>query len=208
MSHFVLEIGTEELPSRFLAPLEKELAERFSASLNEADLSFDGMAVCATPRRTLLHVYGLADMQPVREEVALGPSLKAAYDAEGRPSRAAQGFARGQGVDVAALFTQETEKGVYVAARRTVGGASALDVLKDTVPSIIAALSFPKRMRWGEGGFAYARPMHWIVALLGGEVIPFRVGMVESGRMTRGHRVHGPGPFEVAHADDMDAVLA
>ncbi len=208
MSHFVLEIGTEELPSRFLAPLEKELAERFSASLNEADLSFDGMAVCATPRRTLLHVYGLADMQPVREEVALGPSLKAAYDAEGRPSRAAQGFARGQGVDVAALFTQETEKGVYVAARRTVGGASALDVLKDTVPSIIAALSFPKRMRWGEGGFAYARPMHWIVALLGGEVIPFRVGLVESGRMTRGHRVHGPGPFEVAHADDMDAVLA
>ena len=120
MSHFVLEIGTEELPSRFLAPLEKELAEHFSASLNEADLSFDGMAVCATPRRTLLHVYGLADMQPVREEVALGPSLKAAYDAEGRPSRAAQGFARGQGVDVAALFTQETEKGVYVAARRTV----------------------------------------------------------------------------------------
>lgn len=150
----------------------------------------------------------LPTCSPVREEVALGPSLKAAYDAEGRPSRAAQGFARGQGVDVAALFTQETEKGVYVAARRTVGGASALDVLKDTVPSIIAALSFPKRMRWGEGGFAYARPMHWIVALLGGEVIPFRVGMVESGRMTCGHRVHGPGPFEVAHADDMDAVLA
>lgn len=208
MSHFVLEIGTEELPSRFLDPLEKELAERFSAALGEADLSFADMAVCATPRRTLLHLRGLADRQPLREELALGPSLKAAYDAEGRPSKAALGFARGQGVDVSELFTQETEKGVYVAARKTVGGASALDVLKERAPAIITALSFPKRMRWGSGSFAYARPMHWIVALLDGDVVPFKVGNVESGRITRGHRVHGPGPFEVAHADDMDAVLA
>lgn len=208
MSHFVLEIGTEELPSRFLAPLEKELSDRVSAMLGEADLSFDEMDVCATPRRTLLHVRGLADMQPVREELVLGPSVKAAYDAEGNPSKAAQGFARGQGVDVSALFTQETEKGTYVAARKTVGGASALDVLKAAVPSVITALSFPKRMRWGEGSFAYARPMHWIVALLDGEVVPFKVGNVDSGRTTYGHRVHGPGPFEVAHADELDIVLA
>lgn len=208
MSHFILEIGTEELPSRFLSPLEKELSERFAAALGEADLHVDEMAVSATPRRTLLHLRGLADRQPLREEIALGPSLKAAYDAEGKPSKAAMGFARGQGVEISALFTQETEKGSYVAARKTVGGASALDVLKNIVPSIISALSFPKRMRWGSGSFAYARPMHWIVALLDGEVVPFAVGNVTSGRVTHGHRVHGPGPFEVEHADDMDAVLA
>ena len=104
MSHFVLEIGTEELPSRFLSPLEKELSERFAAALGEADLHFDEMAVSATPRRTLLHLRGLADMQPLREEVALGPSLKAAYDAEGKPSKAAMGFARGQGVELSALL--------------------------------------------------------------------------------------------------------
>lgn len=201
MSHFVLEIGTEELPARFLAPLERELTERFTVALNEADLAFSSMEVASTPRRAVLHVHGLAACQPVREEVALGPSVKAAFDAEGKPTKAAEGFARGQGVDVSTLFTQETEKGTYVAARRTVGGTEAADVLVRVAPAVICALPFPKRMRWGSGNFAYARPMHWIVALLDGDIVPFTVGTVESGRQTRGHRVHGAGTFGVAHAD-------
>lgn len=207
MSHFALEIGTEELPARFLAPLERELVERFSAALKEEDLAFESMDAYSTPRRAVLHVRGLAAAQPVREEVALGPALRAAYDADGNPTRAALGFARGQGVDVADLFSTETEKGVYVAARRTVGGASASEVLARVAPAVIGALSFPKRMRWGEGSFAYARPLHWLVALLDGDVVPFAVGGVESGRQTRGHRVHGPGPFGVAHADHLENVL-
>ena len=112
MSHFVLELGTEELPARFLTPLERELAERFTAALAEADLAFEGLDTASTPRRAIIHVRGLAERQPLREEVALGPSLKAAYGADGAPTKAAQGFARGQGVDVAELFTRETDKGV------------------------------------------------------------------------------------------------
>ena len=208
MSHFVLELGTEELPARFLASLERELKEGFAAALAEADLGFDSLDTASTPRRAIIHVRGLAERQPLREEVVLGPSLKAAYGADGAPTKAARGFARGQGVDVDDLFTQETDKGVYVAARRTVGGAAALTVLEGLVPAVVAALTFPKRMRWGDGDFAFARPLRWVLALLDADIVPFSVGGVESGRQTYGHRVHGPGPFGVAHADHLDEVLS
>ncbi len=207
MSHFVLEIGTEELPARFQAPLEKELTERFTQALNEADLAFTSLELAMTPRRAVLHAHGLAAAQPVREETALGPSAKAAFDDQGQPTKAALGFAKSQGVDVADLFRQETEKGVYLAARRTVGGKSAMDVLQELAPALIAALPFPKRMRWGDGDFAFARPIRWILALLDGDIVPFCVGTAESGRQTWGHRVHGPGPFGVPHADALDKTL-
>ena len=130
MSHFVLELGVEELPARFLASLERELNDRFAALFAENGLTYDSISVSTTPRRAVLQVRGLLEATPVREEVALGPALKAAYDAEGNPTKAAQGFARGQGVDVADLFQQETPKGVYVAARKTVcTGARAASFL-------------------------------------------------------------------------------
>jgi len=207
MSHFVLEIGTEELPARFLPLVESELKERFAAALTEENLPFGSMEVYTTPRRSVIHVRDLADAQPIREEVALGPSVKVAYDADGQPTKAAQGFARGQGVEVGDLFVQATEKGDYVAARRSTGGASAQEVLARVAPVVIRALPFPKRMRWGDGSFAYARPMHWILALLDGEIVPFSVGTVESGRQTRGHRVHGPGPWGISHAGQLEEVL-
>jgi len=208
MSHFVLEIGVEELPARFLASLERELHDRFSSLLEENGLTCDAVTADATPRRAVLHVRGLLPSTPVREEVALGPAVKAAYDAEGNPTKAAMGFARGQGVDVSELFRQETPKGVYVAARKTVGGVSASSIIAEAAPSIIAALPFPKRMHWGASRFLFARPLRWVVALMDDEVVPFTVADVQSGRMTTGHRVHGRGPFEVACADDFDAVLA
>lgn len=208
MSLFVLEIGTEELPARFLAPLTGELHASFAQALQEADLSYDCLEVENTPRRTVMHVQGLADKQPLREELALGPALKAAYDAEGKPTKAALGFARGQGVDVADLFTEETEKGVYVAIRKQVGGAAAADVLPAICARVISGLSFPKRMRWGDGDFAFARPIRWILALLDSAIINFTVGKVKSGRETWGHRVHGPGPFKVKQAADLASVLA
>ena len=208
MSHFVLEIGVEELPARFLASLERELHDRFAALLDEAGLTYESITVDTTPRRAVTHVRGLLASTPVREEVALGPSVKAAYGPDGQPTKAAQGFARGQGVSVDDLFRQETPKGVYVAARKTVGGESASSIIAAAAPGIIASLPFAKRMHWGESHFLFARPLRWIVALMDAEVVPFSVAGVESGRMTTGHRVHGKGPFEVACADDFDAVLA
>ena len=106
MSHFVLELGVEELPARFLASLERELNDRFAALFAENGLTYDSISVSTTPRRAVLQVRGLLEATPVREEVALGPALKAAYDAEGNPTKAAQGFARGQGVDVADLSSR------------------------------------------------------------------------------------------------------
>ena len=112
MSHFVLELGVEELPARFLASLERELGSRFAALFEEHGLTYDSLEVSTTPRRAVMHVRGLLEATPVREEVALGPSVKAAYDAEGNPTKAVLGFARGQGVEVADLFQQETPTGI------------------------------------------------------------------------------------------------
>ena len=208
MSHFVLEIGVEELPARFLASLEHDLHDRFASLFKENGLTFDSLTVDTTPRRAVVHARGLLASTPVREEVALGPSVKAAYDADGNPTKAALGFARGQGMDVSALFRQPTPKGEYVAVRKTVGGVSASSIIAEAAPSIIASLPFPKRMHWSASHFLFARPLRWVVALMDSDVVPFTVADVQSGRMTTGHRVHGRGPFEVACADDFDAVLA
>ncbi len=208
MSHFVLEIGVEELPARFLASLERDLHDRFETLFREHSLTFDSLTVDTTPRRAVVHARGLLSSTPVREEVALGPSVKAAYDAEGNPTKAALGFARGQGMDVSALFRQQTPKGEYVAVRKSVGGVSASSIIAEAAPSLIASLPFPKRMHWGPSHFLFARPLRWVVALMDGEVVPFTVADVQSGRMTTGHRVHGRGPFEVSSAYYFDAVMA
>ena len=208
MSHFVLEIGTEELPARFLKSLESELRGRFGALFNESGLSYEQITADCTPRRAVLHVRGLLPATPVREEIVLGPALRAAYDAEGNPTKAALGFARGQGVDPSALLRRETPKGVYVAARRQTGGQSASSIISSAAPGIIASLPFAKRMHWGQDRFLFARPLRWIVALMDKDIVPFSVAGVQSGRMTTGHRVMGRGPFSVPDADAFDAVLA
>ena len=202
MSDFVLEIGTEELPARFLAGLERELAERFGSALGEA--GYEGWALHAfsTPRRAVVQIEGLAETQPEREELVSGPPVKAAFDAQGKPTRAAEGFARTLGLDVTALTRMQTAKGEYVAGVKKTGGGATLDALAALCPSVIAALPFAKRMRWGEGSFAYARPIRWILALFGDAVVSFEIGGVSSGRMTYGHRVMGAGPFEVPTAGD------
>jgi len=207
MLSFVLEIGTEELPARFLANAEKELAERFSAALGELGLTFSGLTLCATPRRLILHVSQMSEAAITREEVFTGPPLKAAFDMGGRPTRAAEGFAKTQGVELEDTFTLETEKGAYLAVRKTVGGGDALGILAAACPTVISGLPFPKRMRWGSGDTTFARPIRWIMALLGDTVVPFSVGLVTSGRETHGHRVHGPGPFSLQNAADYFSLM-
>lgn len=207
MATFILEIGTEELPARFLPGLEKELSERFAAALGEAGYAPSGISVCSTPRRGVVLVEGLESSQPRKEELVTGPPARVAFDAAGKPTKAAEGFARTNGVDLSQLMTVSTDKGDYVAVRRTTGGQATVRVLAAMCPAIIGALPFPKRMRWGSGDFAYARPIRWIVALYDNDVVAFEIGGVQSGRETWGHRVHGPGPFAVSHAKDFPAVM-
>jgi glycyl-tRNA synthetase beta chain len=204
MALFILEIGAEELPARFLAAQEEELKQRFQATLAEAELPCGSLRVLSTPRRAAVLLEDLAPRQEEREEVFTGPPVKAAYDAEGRPTKALEGFARGRGVTAADCFTLHLpeKKGDYAAVRQRVGGRSAPELLAEICPAIISALPFPKRMRWGGNDFTHARPLRWIVALLDGDVVPFTVGPVQSGRRSFGHRVHGPGHFDLAHASE------
>ncbi|MDR2050689.1 MAG: glycine--tRNA ligase subunit beta [Deltaproteobacteria bacterium] len=207
MPSFVLEIGVEEIPARFLEGLEEELRRKFTEALALAGLSHGHVLVCSTPRRAAIYAENLAEYTEKSERVVTGPPLRAAFDSSGAPSKAAEGFARSQGVPLADTFTLSTDKGDYLAARVRGGGESALTLLTRLCPEIIAGLAFPKRMRWGSGNFTFARPLRWILALLDGEIIPFKAGDTASGRCSRGHRVHGPGPFVLDEASRYLALL-
>ena len=208
MPAFVFEIGTEELPARFLPGLEKELTQRFTQGLDEAGVTYAGLSAFSTPRRCVVYIQDVAAGAEEREEVVTGPPVKAAYDVGGRPTRAAEGFARTHGINLEDAFTIETEKGAYLAVRKKMGGGDTLSILSTLCPAIIGALPFPKKMRWGSNDFAFGRPLRWVLALFGDTVVPFHAGPVASGNSTMGHRVHGPGPFILQKAEDYFQLMA
>ena len=207
MAEFILEIGTEEMPARFVPKLAEELKTAFAAQLDEAMLENGGVATYATPRRITAHVAGLADAQRKEEETVTGPPVRIAYDGDGNLTKAGAGFAKTQGVAEDALFTLTTDKGEYLAARKLVGGGKAGDILPALCVKAIESLSFPKKMHWGDYDFTFGRPIRWLLALLDNAVVEFTVENLTAGRETRGHRVMGPGPFAVASAADYFAVV-
>jgi len=207
MSEFILEIGTEEMPARFVPGLGTELEQLFERLLGEARIDHGGVRCFATPRRLVAHVAGLALGQRLEEEVVSGPPVRIAYDAEGRLTKAGQGFAHTQGVAEADLFVQETPKGQYLAARKKVGGGKTLDILPGICLTAFKSLSFPKRMKWGSMDFLFGRPLRWVLALLDADVVPIEIAGLTSGRVTHGHRVLGPGPWTVDSAADYFDVI-
>lgn len=194
----LLEIGAEELPAGQMEGAIAQLAERGRALLDSLRLGYESLDVTGTPRRLVLYVKGLAARQADRSENVRGPAAAAAFDAQGGPTPAARGFARGQGVAVEDLTVEDTPAGRYVFALRREEGRPAAEVLAEALPGLVEGMEFPRSMRWGAGEARFVRPVRWIVALLGGEVIPFGAAGARSGRLTYGHRVLGPGPFEVA----------
>ncbi|MDR2055303.1 MAG: glycine--tRNA ligase subunit beta [Desulfovibrio sp.] len=207
MATFLLEVGSEELPSRFLGPEEAELKERFTAALGQAGLEHGRVRAMTTPRRAVVRIEDVQPVQPEKEEIVLGPPARVAYDAEGKPSRALEGFTRSNGLSVDAAFRTQTEKGEYMAVRKRSGGAPAAKILSSLCPAVLNGLPFAKRMRWGAHSLAWGRPLRWILALLDAEIISFTLGSTQSGRRTFGHRVHGFGPFDVSHAETWQAVI-
>ncbi|OIO03663.1 MAG: glycine--tRNA ligase subunit beta [Desulfovibrionaceae bacterium CG1_02_65_16] len=201
MSEFILEIGTEEMPARFVPGLGAELEALFVKLLAEARIDHAGVRAYATPRRLVAHVSGLALIQRLEEEVVSGPPIKIAY-ADGVLTKAGAGFAKTQGVAEADLFVQQTPKGEYLAARKKVGGGKTLDILPGLCLSAFKSLSFPKRMKWGSLEFLFGRPLRWVLALLDADVVPIEIAGLASGRVTHGHRVLGPGPWTIAAAGD------
>ncbi|WP_028578583.1 glycine--tRNA ligase subunit beta [Desulfomicrobium escambiense] len=207
MSHFVLEIGVEEMPARFLPLLDRELRERFEALLGESGLEFGAVASFSTPRRLVVDITGLAGVQKTEEIVVSGPPVRIALDADGKPTKAGLGFAKSQNVEFDQVYVEKTDKGEYLALKKTVGGRVAADILAETCAAVLPSLTFPKKMQWIGKDCTFGRPVRWLLAMLDDRAVPFDFAGLTAGSETRGHRVMGPGPFAVPHADDYARVL-
>lgn len=203
---FLLEIGVEEMPARFLAPALEQLKDLAASVLEENRLQYEDIHTLGTPRRLALFVRGLAEQQkPLVKEVK-GPAVKVAFK-DGKPTRAAQGFARSQGVSVDELVTRPVGPVDYVFAVKREEGRATEELLPEIAPQFITGLHFPKPMRWGNLEFRFARPIRWLVALYGEQVIPFELAGLKAGRITYGHRFLSKGPVTINRPADYLAVL-
>ncbi|KPL82456.1 hypothetical protein SE15_09895 [Thermanaerothrix daxensis] len=198
----LIEIGTEELPPADLEAALAQLRQRVPALLDELHLPHGDVQVWGTPRRLVVWVEDLAGRQPDRELIIKGPPANRAFDAEGRPTAAAEGFARSKGVPVEALTVAEMDGGRYVVAHVRETGRPAVEVLAEVLPGVIADLRFERSMRWNSSGVAFSRPIRWLVALHGETVIPFTYAGLTSGRVTRGLRFAEPATFALSHPRD------
>jgi glycyl-tRNA synthetase beta chain len=204
----LFEIGVEELPSSYVPPALEQLEREVRAGLAELRLAHGAACTRGTPRRLALEVEGLATRQTDHEEEATGPAVRVAYDAEGKPTRALLGFCQGKGVDPSAVRRVATPKGEYVAVTVKSTGRAAVEVLPQMLATIATRLQFPKSMRWlADPDLRFARPVRWLVALLGKEIVPVRAFELEAGRTTQGHRFLAPGAIAIEHARDYVGAL-
>ncbi len=194
----LFEIGVEELPSTYIEPALEQLGRGVRAGLADLRLGFGEVVTHGTPRRLAVIVSGVEDRQGDFEEEAMGPAAKVAFDAEGKPSKALVGFCAGKGVDVSAVRRVETPKGQYVAVTVKHVGRAAAEVLPALLAGIATKLQFPKAMRWDDGDYRFGRPVRWLLALLGGDVLPVQAFGLAAGRTTFGHRFLHPGTLEIA----------
>ena len=199
---FVFEIRTEEIPAPALLPARLELARRLGELLTEESLSPASVESYATPRRLAVVLRGLPERQGDRFAEVLGPPEASAFGPDGKPTRAAEGFAKAQKVDVADLVVVDSPRGRTVAVRKTIAGRDASEVLGEIVPRVVSELTFPKTMRWGAGERTFVRPVRGVLAVLDGRVVPMEILGVVSNDRTAGHRVLSDGDFSVAGPDD------
>ena len=192
----LFEIGAEEIPAGFMPNILGQLKTLAETKLNDAHLPFESIATYGTPRRLALIVKGLADTSAEISERHKGPSASIAYDADGNPTKAAIGFARGKGLDVANLVVEDG----YIYAETKTAGVPAKDIVTDMLPQLITGLNFPKSMHWGNLDAKFVRPVRWLVALLDEEVIPVEFATVKSGNVTRGHRFLGADEITIKNA--------
>lgn len=203
----LLELGTEELPPKALPVLSAALHAELQKRLGEARFAFSGSRAYATPRRLAVLVEGLAGTQSAQQVERRGPAKAAAYGKDGQPTPAALGFARSCGVDFSALETLSTDKGEWLVYRAHESGRPLAELLPDILRAALAALPIPKRMRWGSGDAEFVRPVHWLVALHGSDVLPLEVFGIASDRVTRGHRYLGEQAITIPTPRDYATLL-
>jgi glycyl-tRNA synthetase beta chain len=198
----LLEIGTEEIPAAFLLKALRDMEEIARRELAANRICHGEIRTMGTPRRLFLAAEEVAERQEDQVIEKLGPARRVAFDEQGNPSRAAVGFARGQRIDVTMLETVTTEKGEYVCARKKITGEATEGLLPAILTKVITDLPFSKSMRWSDLEFRFARPIHWILALYDGRIVPFRIANVESGNTSRGHRFMSPATFPVGNLEE------
>ncbi len=205
--NFLVEIGTEELPPKALKTLATSFADNVEAELNQAGLSFDKIEWFAAPRRLAVKVLNLATQQPSKEIEKRGPAVSAAFDAEGKPTKAAEGWARGCGITVEQAERIATDKGEWLVHRAKIEGQPTKNLLNSIVANALAKLPIPKPMRWADKTVQFIRPVHTVIMLLGDELIEGEILGVASARTIRGHRFLGEKEFEIQHADQYPQLL-
>lgn len=204
---FLVEIGTEELPPKALKTLATSFADNVEAELNQAGLTFDKIEWFAAPRRLAVKVLNLATQQPSKEIEKRGPAVSAAFDAEGKPTKAAEGWARGCGITVEQAERMATDKGEWLVHRAKIEGQPTKNLLNGIVANALAKLPIPKPMRWADKTVQFIRPVHTVTMLLGDELIEGEILGVASARTIRGHRFLGEKEFEIQHADQYPQLL-
>ncbi|HKM42900.1 MAG TPA: glycine--tRNA ligase subunit beta, partial [Limnochordia bacterium] len=207
MQDFLLELGFEELPARFVERALGQLVEGVTKKLAEERLTWGEVLPFSTPRRLALLICSLKEEQEDVVEVIKGPPLNIAKDQDGNLTKAGLGFLRSQGVEASAITVKSFQGADYIYIQKEVRGQKTKNLLKPLLEDVIAHLSFPKNMRWGEYDLRYARPLRWMVALFGQEVVPVTVGPVEAGQVSYGHRQLGPGPIMILSPGEYRAKL-
>ena len=205
--NFLVEIGTEELPPKALKTLATSFADNVEVELNQAGLTFDKIEWFAAPRRLAVKVLNLATQQPSKEIEKRGPAVSAAFDAEGKPTKAAEGWARGCGITVEQAERIATDKGEWLVHRAKIEGQPTKNLLNGIVANALAKLPIPKPMRWADKTVQFIRPVHTVTMLLGDELIEGEILGVASARTIRGHRFLGEKEFEIQHADQYPQLL-
>jgi glycyl-tRNA synthetase beta chain len=208
MAQFVLEVGTEEMPARFLPELENNMEDLVGKALLQEWIDYNAIRTYATPRRLVVWIAEIKDVQEEREEIITGPPIAIAYDENGDLSKAGLGFAKKQGLGPEALFVHETQKGKYLALKKRLGGQQSALLLPNICTSLLKNLFFPKKMRWEFSNLTFGRPIRWLLALLDKEILPVKAASIVADRYTWGHRVMGPGPWEIPSAGDFFDILA
>ncbi len=205
--NFLAEIGTEELPPKALKKLATAFAENVENELNQAGLSFEKVEWFAAPRRLAVKVLSLAESQPSKEVEKRGPAVSAAFDAEGKPTKAAEGWAKGCGITVEQAERIATDKGEWLVHRAVIEGQPTKNLLVDIIAKSLANLPIPKTMRWGDKTEQFVRPVHTVTLLFGAELIEGKILGVKSGRTIRGHRFLGEREFQIENANQYPQLL-
>ena len=207
MSTILFELGCEELPPKSLKPLRDALQASVTEQLNEAEIGFDSIKAFAAPRRLAIRIEGISDKQPDRSEQKRGPAIKAAFDSDGNPTRAAMGFAKGLGIDASELITINTDKGDYVGYEQIIQGQATTELLPTIFQTALDNLPIAKRMRSGASRNEFVRPVQWAVLMQDDAVIDTTIQGHQTGKQTRGHRFHSPDYHEITHANDYEQLL-